>query len=268
MPKYTIAAYHIAHNDRVEEATKKVTELLADPKVVDSKLELSASTRYSMEISVEDVGLNTAMSQVAQLAISKRVNMGFRSWKGWYSGDILRTARRRLESRYTAAEVASPQIIMETPVPETVSETITEGGELYDGIRALSPQEETAFIKRQRTRYRSLLRLQLAQQFAAANPGVQFLTPTGMNGTTILRTINGLGITFSSVRNRMHVKSDLANLDQWLEAADSHQFQALLQHQDGLVEHARINQTGTHNLMGAVEASHVALPVSDEDIPF
>ena len=107
-----------------------------------------------------------------------------------------------------------------------------------------------------------LVRYQLAIQFAEANPNLSFESPRGGvqgGGITILRMLNGTGITFSAIRRRVHVKCQTSGVDEWIEADDSHHFQALMEHNQHVIEAQ--SHPGNPAILHAIEQEpHIPTP--------
>jgi len=169
-----------------------------------------------------------------------RVDAEVISWSGWYSQDVVHYAERRINEildahtpnqhpRYTADEIANPDSIL-TNVPEGSTNQV---------------------INLARRRHKSLVRYKMAIQFARANPDVEFSNDgqphlvAYPSGITRLRTrIGNIRISFSAVRNQMHVthgQYDEFDIDEWIVPTDSHRFRQLMQHAQHLEDHPPVH---------------------------
>jgi hypothetical protein len=248
MPRYRINMYNVAWEDNKKKRQQSFNEAFADPFILDHKLETKIRTSFDAEVQVDAENLRRALRSTGDLLRSKDIHVGFKDWTGWYSADVIRCARRKLDAEYTPEEIADPESILTTPLPETTIISV-DGEELT----IFEDSVVRPFIKQLRKRHRTLVRYQLAIQFAEANPKMEFSSPRGGaqgGGISMLRTINGIGITFSAVRNQLHVKGGVTNIDEWMDAGDSHHFQALLAHA-GEVQEAQ--RSGNPAILHAIE---------------
>jgi hypothetical protein len=240
---------------------------LSDPFVVDKSIETKSKTIFDVELTIEAADLYAALRGAGSLMRKHGLGVGFRGWSGWYSSDVLRCAQRRLAANYTAEEITNPDSILETPVPTTKVETITVAGETFDGVSEFTDSDTRAFIKNLRKRHRSLVRYKLAIQLAEANPGMLFQSPMGGptgGGISVLRTPDGIGITFSAIRNQMHVKGGVTSIDEWMAAGDAHRLQSLLSHNSQVAEqNAEALRMGNPSILHDIEA-HTHVPTPEE----
>lgn len=267
MPRYTMSAYTAVYDG--ETTRKNINLALSDPFVVDKSIETKSKTIFDVQLTIEAADLYAALRGTGTLLRKHGLGVGFRGWSGWYSSDVLRCAQRRLAANYTLAEIANPDSVLQTPIPTShaIAEPITVGEQTFDGIGVseFTASDTQAFIKNLRKRHRSLVRYKLAMQFAEAIPGMRFESPRGGpegGGISVLRTPEGVGITFSSIRNQMHVKGGAAGVDEWMSAGDSHRLQSLLSHNSQVTEqNAEAVRMGNPSILHDIEAQpHVPTP--------
>jgi len=230
-----VSPFAVRRSDFPEEEFFDVPGTL-HPVIVGAKVLTSVS--YGFEMTVQARCLQEALQNVSYaMRRSHRGGFKFDSWSGWYSEDVIYYAGRRIRRRYTAAEIANPDLIL-LSVPEVVPvEDIHLGdGTIATGLMAAPPSvTQTA-----RRRYQWLLRYKMAIQFAQANPGLSFHPPDGWSGVSKLALKDcAIVITFSANRHRMHVKgSELSGLDEWILPTDTHGFQALVAHEKAVCAEA------------------------------
>lgn len=258
MARYSINLYNVAWEDSASKRKLSFDEALANPYILSHTLATKIRTSFEAEVQVEAEDLRRALRGTGDLLRSKGIHAGFRGWTGWYSADVVRCANRKLNAEYTPGEIAAPDSILATPIPETKTGTQTIGGVEYNTVTPLQDSDIREFIKQLRKRYRTLVRYKLSIQFAEANPNLGFESPRGGvqgGGITKLRLLDGTGVTFSAVRRRVHING--AYVDEWIEATDSHRFQALTQFNQHAVAHSQ-PQPGNPAILHDIEQEALA----------